>query len=70
MRHNARTLASRGFLRDGVTVKKAADVMWTLTAPELYELLVVRRGWTPGRFGEFVADALMAALLPPRARRR
>jgi AcrR family transcriptional regulator len=64
MRHNAQVLAEREFLRDGVSVKQAADVMWTLTAPELYGLLVVRRGWTPVRFGEFIAGTMIAALLP------
>jgi AcrR family transcriptional regulator len=63
MRQNAGVLAERGFLREGVTVEKAAEVMWTYTAPELYELLVVRRGWTPEELGAFAARALEAALL-------
>jgi AcrR family transcriptional regulator len=67
MRHNARRFARRGFLRDGVTVNRAADVMWTYTAPELYDLLVNRRGWSPKQFGEFVASAMIAALLAPCA---
>jgi len=69
MRHNGRVLARRGFLRDGVSAERAADVMWALTAPELYELLVVRRGWASARFGEFVATAMIAALLPTGSRR-
>jgi AcrR family transcriptional regulator len=64
MRHNAEILASRGFLRDGVSVEQAADVMWTLTAPDFYDLVVVRRGWTPQQFGELVATTLSAAVLP------
>ena len=63
MRHNARKLARRGFLRRGVTVAAAADLMWTCTAPELYELLVTRRGWSAARFGDFVAAVLGASLL-------
>jgi hypothetical protein len=63
MRHNARVLAKRGFLGSGVTEAHAADVMWALTSPELYESLVVRRRWSARRFGEFIADALDAALL-------
>lgn len=65
MTHNAQTLADGGHLRDEVTVERAAELMWTYTAPELYELLVGKRGWPPERFGAFVADALVAALLPP-----
>jgi hypothetical protein len=38
--------------------------MWTYSSPELYQLLVIRCGWSPERFGEFVGDALIAALLP------
>jgi len=64
MTQNARTLGSRGFLRKGVSVERAAEIMWTYTAPELYELLVLARGWSAERYGEFIADALVAALLP------
>jgi AcrR family transcriptional regulator len=64
MTHNARTLHDRGHLRDGVTLHDAAELMWTYTAPELFELLVLGRGWSSSRFGGFVADALVAALLP------
>ena len=60
---NARRLQRAGHLRDGITVAQAADVLWTYSAPELYELLVVRRGWTPKRYGRFVADAMINALL-------
>jgi AcrR family transcriptional regulator len=70
MRHNAGTLAQRGFLRADVSVEKAADVMWTCTAPELYELLAVRRGWSAVEVGGFVTEVLSAALLPKAARPR
>ena len=64
MTHNAQTLATGGHLRNDVTVEQAAELMWTYTSPELYELLVQKRSWPPQRFGAFVADALIAALLP------
>jgi hypothetical protein len=64
MRHNARFLASRGYLRDGMTAPQAADVLWTCTSAELYELLVLRRGLSLRRFERFVGDLLVAALLP------
>jgi len=63
MTANARRLRDAGHLRPGVTVARAADVLWTYSAPELYELLVLRRGWAPARFGRFVADAMIDALL-------
>ena len=34
------------------------------TATQLYDLLVIQRGWSPDRFGRFVEQALTAALLP------
>ncbi|HET9345978.1 MAG TPA: helix-turn-helix domain-containing protein [Candidatus Limnocylindrales bacterium] len=65
MEANARTLYERGDLRRELTLVDARDVLWTYSAPELYELLVVRRGWSAERFGRFVAEQMTAALLPP-----
>jgi AcrR family transcriptional regulator len=69
MRHNADKLAERGFLRAEVSAETAADMMWTCTSPELYDLLVLRRGWTPRQLGDFVAKVLEAALLAPNESR-
>jgi AcrR family transcriptional regulator len=63
MRHNARRLHRRGWLRPGLSVDRATDLLWTYSSPELYELIVVKSGWSPRRYGEFVADALVAAIL-------
>ena len=63
MTHNARRLRDAGHLRGGITLAQAADVLWTFSSPELYELLVLRRGWTPKRYGRFIADAMIQALL-------
>ena len=60
---NAGRLHDAGHLRVGITVAQAADVLWTYSAPELYELLVLRRGWSADRYGRFVADAMIDALL-------
>lgn len=64
MTENARHLQKAGHLRRGVTLAHAADVLWTYSSPELYEMLVLRRGWTVSRYGRFIADAMIAALLP------
>ena len=61
---NARGLFQAGHLRPEITPGEAADIMWTYSSPELYELLVLRRGWSADRYGRFVGQALIAALLP------
>ena len=65
MRHNARRLQRRGWLRAGVTLAQATDILWTYSSAELYDLLVLRSGWPVERYGAFIGDALVAALLPP-----
>jgi len=64
MTHNAQTLLKGGHLRPGIDLDESADVLWTYSSPALDELFVVRRGWTVERYGRFVADAMIAALLP------
>ena len=61
MRHNAKSIA--GHLRPGLDPAAAADIMWTYSSPDLYDLLVVRRRWSRSRYGRFVADSLTSALL-------
>jgi AcrR family transcriptional regulator len=63
MTTNARRLRDAGHLRPGISLAQAADILWTYSSPELYELLVLRRGWTPQRYGRYVAEAMISALL-------
>ena len=61
------TLFARGLaehLRDDVTVDDARDLLWIHNSPELYDLLVNARGWSPERFGQWLSASLIAALLP------
>lgn len=63
----ARALHQEGHLRPDVSVEEAGDMDLhspEVYEPEVYELLVVQRGWTPQRYGRWVADTLTAALLP------
>ena len=64
MTTNARHLYEAGHLRPGMTLKTATDILWTYSSPELYELLVLRRRWSTDRYGRFIAEAMIAALLP------
>jgi AcrR family transcriptional regulator len=60
----ARHLHEGGYVRSGVSFDEARDVLWTYNSVELYDLLVLQRGWEPKRYGRWIADALIAALLP------
>jgi AcrR family transcriptional regulator len=65
MRQVARRLAKKTPLRAGLSAREAADIMWAYSSPELYQLLVLGRGWSPTRYGRFVGGALVDALLEP-----
>lgn len=59
MANNARTLE-----KFGVEPLRARDIMWTATSPELYELLVLKRGWPIDRYSVFLAQLLDTCLQP------
>ena len=63
MLQNAQRVADRGFLRTDVTVEQAADVFWAFASADLYESLVLQRGWSVDRFAEFASSTFAAALL-------
>jgi len=58
MGDNARTLEKFGI--DGA---RARDVMWLGTSPEVYELLVLRRGWSVAQYSELIYQLMTGALL-------
>jgi AcrR family transcriptional regulator len=51
----------RGFAA-GVTVEKAADLLYVVTSEESYGLFVVDRGWSPDAWQQWCTDTLRAAL--------
>lgn len=59
----ARALHDDGHLRPGVSTNEARDVLWTCNSAGVFQLLVLERGWSPKRYGRWVADALISALL-------
>ena len=61
MRQNAETLT--GHLKEGLSRNDAAEIMWTYSSPDLYDLLVIRRRWPIGRYGRFISEAMINALL-------
>lgn len=59
----ARHLGEAGHLRSAVSVDEARDVLWAHTAVDLWNLLVVQRGWSSRRYAEWLTQQLVAALL-------
>ena len=58
-----RNLHETGQLK--VSVNEARDVLWTYFGAEVYALLVLERGWSTKRYGRFLAEAVIAALVEP-----
>lgn len=61
--HVVADTASKGPLREGINEEAAADVVWILNDPGLYNLLVNVRGWPAERYREWVAASLEHELL-------
>lgn len=59
----SRHLHQSKVLRKGVRSVDARDVLWLFTAPEVYERLVLERGWSTKRFSTWITQQLAAALL-------
>lgn len=49
-------------LREGIDVAEVRDVLWTYSSVELYELLVLTRGWSLDRYSGWTARAISDAL--------
>jgi AcrR family transcriptional regulator len=46
---------------------RAADVLWVINHPNIWQLLVGERGWTPDEYERWAADTACRELLGPRA---
>ncbi len=64
MRELARDLRDAGGLRDDLSLRQAADVLWATNSPDLYSLLVMERGWSLKRYESWLADTFCRLLLP------
>lgn len=60
---NARRLLTHPGVRPGLTAGYIRDVLWTYTAPELYDRLVGQRGWSLEDYAEFVFRGMAGQLL-------
>jgi AcrR family transcriptional regulator len=58
------SLAARGPLRSGLDERQAAEVLWAITSPELFNLLRGDRAWSSERYMAWLGDTLIRLLLP------
>jgi AcrR family transcriptional regulator len=56
-------LMATGQVRASISADEARDILWMYHSPEVYELLVIERGWSVKRYARFFADAVIGALL-------
>jgi AcrR family transcriptional regulator len=56
-------LLDTGQVKPGLSADDVRDILWTYHGPEQYELLCLERGWSPERYGKFLRDAMVAAVL-------
>ena len=61
MAHNV--AAIHRHLRPGMSVDAARDVLFAVSSPELYEILVMRQGWSVAAYADFVRRGIIAELL-------
>lgn len=57
------SLHKKRALRRGLGVDRAADILWMLNHPDVWQLLVRERGWTPEEYERWFADTACAQLL-------
>jgi hypothetical protein len=62
LRRFAALLGERGALRPGLSVDRAADIIWTLCAQANYDSLVTSRGWTDQDYRTWLSETLAHAL--------
>lgn len=65
VRRLAGNLADKHALRDGLTVEKAADILWMFGIGVIYDALVTHRHWTPRELESWVNTNLDQLILAP-----
>ncbi len=66
MRDNARALIATGDVRPELSLRDVTDILFTVSSAEMFELLVLRRGWSRRRFARFQRETMAGALLLPQ----
>ena len=60
------SLAERDALRPGLAVDRATDLLWMLNHPDVWLMLVGRRGWSPADWEMWFAESACEQLLGSR----
>ncbi|MGE5642516.1 MAG: TetR/AcrR family transcriptional regulator [Byssovorax cruenta] len=60
----AKHVAANGPLREGLNRVRAAEVIWSMTSPELYILLIRDLHWTDEQYTPWLTETLIRLLLP------
>ncbi len=63
------SLAEKKALRPSLSVDRATDILWTLNHPNVWQLLVTDRGWTPEEHEQWWGDVACAQLLKAPTRK-
>jgi|SRR5215207_348662 len=57
------SLAQKKALRPGLDVDRGTDILWTLNHPDVWQLLVGERRWTPAEYEQWFGDTACSQLL-------
>ncbi|MFT3873547.1 MAG: helix-turn-helix domain-containing protein [Nocardioides sp.] len=60
----AQLVAERHGLRDGLSTREAADILWVLTAPDASHRLIRNRRWSLVKYERWLGEAMADSLLP------
>jgi TetR/AcrR family transcriptional regulator of autoinduction and epiphytic fitness len=56
-------LAAHSPLRPGLDLAQAAESVWALSSPEVYNLFTIDRGWSKEKYARWLGDSLAQLLL-------
>ena len=59
------SIEEKGALSRALDVERATDLLWTISHPSVWQLLVRERGWTPDAYEAWCAEITCAQLLKP-----
>jgi AcrR family transcriptional regulator len=61
--HLIKYLIQTKALRENLDRVSAGDILWSLTSRDLFRLLVLKRGWAPEKYEQWLIETLRNALL-------